>query len=264
MPEPNLASPYYRALDLALGKRGTLFAQLCPDGDSVARRVLHDYGAMFVAADSVLPPPVCIFTSEDQVNAFQEAAGWTPATIGDATVELQPAAMAALLRARESALSERRDITPRDGAEAARRSYADTVRLWNSRFLPALDHWQSVGRLSQGQTDRLRQLSINEQVREVLELEKQGIFFSKDFSKSVLYSIAAPGTSQHIAMLAFDVNEFFDSRVREIMAKEGWFQTVHSDLPHFTFLGLTEAELPARGLKPVEANGQKFWIPDVG
>jgi hypothetical protein len=64
-------------------------------------------------------------------------------------------------------------------------------------------------------------------------------------------------------MLAFDVNEFCDSRVREIMAAEGWFQTVLSDLPHFTYLGLNESELPGRGLKPVEVNGQNFWIPDV-
>ena len=116
------------------------------------------------------------------------------------------------------------------------------MRLWNSRFLPALAHWQKLGRLSQEQTDALRSLPIAEQVAEVLELEKDGIFFSKDFSKSVLYSIAAPGTSQHIAMLAFDANEFLDGRVREILAEHGWFQTVLSDLPHFTFLGLKEDE----------------------
>ena len=97
----------------------------------------------------------------------------------------------------------------------------------------------------------------------MLELEKQGIFFSKDFSKSVLYSIAAPGTSQHVAMLAFDVIEFQNARVREILGEHGWFQTVLSDLPHFTFLGLERSELPRRGLKPVEVAGQTFWIPDV-
>jgi len=80
----------------------------------------------------------------------------------------------------------------------------------------------------------------------------------------VLYSIAAPGTSQHIAMLAFDANEFLDQRVRAILAQHGWFQTVLSDLPHFTFLGLAEEELPGRGLKSVEVDGQTFWIPDVG
>ncbi|HMH42230.1 MAG TPA: hypothetical protein VK557_01995, partial [Pyrinomonadaceae bacterium] len=123
---------------------------------------------------------------------------------------------------------------------------------------------KKVGRLSESQVDRLRALPINEQVAEVLELERDGIFFSKDLSKSVLYSIAAPGTSQHIAMLAFDANEFLDVRVREILATEGWFQTVLSDLPHFTFLGLAESELPQRGLMSVNMNGQKFWIPNVG
>jgi hypothetical protein len=179
-------------------------------------------------------------------------------------VELQPAAMKALLKARATARAEGLDITPRDGAEGARRSYADTVRLWNSRFLPALDHWTKMQRLSSEEADRLRGLQVHEQVAEVLELEKQGIFFSKDLSKSVLYSIAAPGTSQHIAMLAFDINEFLNPRVRAILAEHGWFQTVLSDLPHFTFLGLSEAELPGRGLKSVDVDGQKFWIPDVG
>jgi hypothetical protein len=263
MPEPNLASPYYRALTTALAGRGLALRDLCPDGDMVARRVLHDYGAMFVGAENILPPPVCVCTTDHQVDQFQKAAGWTSTNIGDATVELQPAAMSALMRARTTAQKEGLDITPRDGAEAGRRSYADTVRLWNSRFLPALDHWVNVGRLTQQQVDRLRTLPINEQVAEVLELETEGIFFSKDLSKSVLYSIAAPGTSQHVAMLAFDVNEFLDARVREIMAAAGWFQTVLSDLPHFTFLGLAETELSSRGLKPVEVNGQKFWIPDV-
>ena len=52
-------------------------------------------------------------------------------------------------------------------------------------------------------------------------------------------------------------------RVREIMAKYGWFQTVLSDLPHFTFLGLKEKDLPKNGLRSVEVNGQTFWIPNV-
>jgi hypothetical protein len=263
MPEAYLGSPFYLALEPALANRGIALNELCPDGDVVARRVLHDYGAMHVASDAVLPPPVCVFTREDGVARFQTEAGWTATNIFDATIELQPAAMAALVRAREAAHGEDLDITPRDGAEGSRRNYADTVRLWNSRFFPALDHWQKVGRLSQDQVNRLQALPINQQVAEVLELEKQGIFFSKDLSKSILYSIAAPGTSQHIAMFAFDVNEFLDARVRAILAAEGWFQTVLSDLPHFTYLGLDESDLPQRGLKAVEVNSQQFWIPDV-
>ena len=257
-------SPFYLALERALEHRGTTIEAICPPDDQVAQRVLHDYGAMFVGSENILPPPVCVFASEDQVSRFQKAAGRAAATIGDAVIELQPAAMTAFLKARAAARAAGLDISPRDGAEAARRSYADTVRLWNSRFLPALDHWTGLERLATEIAARLRALPVVQQVPEVLELEKTGIFFSKCLSKSVLYSIAAPGTSQHIAMLAFDANEFQDERVRELLARHGWFQTVLSDLPHFTFLGLAEDELPARGLKRVEVGGQEFWIPDVG
>jgi hypothetical protein len=264
MPAANLSSPFYQSLQRVLPQRGMSLSAICPNDDLVARRVLHDYGAMFVGAENILPPPLCVFSTEGQVSEFQAAAGVASTTIGNARIELQPAAMAALLKARAKANAEALDITPRDGAEAARRNYADTVRLWNSRFLPALVHWTKLGRLTEENSNRLRALPVNEQVPEVLELEKEGIFFSKDLSKSILYSIAAPGTSQHIAMLAFDANEFLDPRVRKIMAEHGWFQTVLSDLPHFTFLGLPEEELPSRGLKFVEVSGQKFWIPDVG
>jgi len=120
---------FYKTLERALRLRGTNIEDICPPDDQVARRVLHDYGAMFVAADSVSPPPLCVFASEDQVASFQKEAGLTAATIGDAVIELQPAAMAALLQARAVSRAEGLDISPRDGAEAARRSYADTVRL---------------------------------------------------------------------------------------------------------------------------------------
>ncbi len=263
MAAPNHSSPFYATLERSLEQRGTRIEDICPADDQVARRVLHDYGAMFVAAETVLPPPLCVFTNEDQVTRFQKSAGRAAATIGDAVIELQPAAMSALLKARAIARAAGLEISPRDGAEAARRSYADTVRLWNSRFLPALDHWTRAERLSPTMAERLRGLPIHEQVPEVLDLEREGIFFSKDLSKSVLYSIAAPGTSQHIAMLAFDANEFFEPRVREILAGQGWHQTVLSDLPHFTFLGFEEKELPGRGLKNVTVDGQTFWIPDV-
>jgi hypothetical protein len=254
---------FYVALAKALKKRKLDLQAVCPAGDPVARRVLEDYGAMFIATDKVTPPPVCIFNSEDEVDRFQNAAGFTTETIGDDEIQLQPEAMKQLLKAREKANEETLDITPRDGSEAARRNYDDSVRLWNTRFLPALDYWVGQGRLTAEHATRLRNLPLHDQVPEVLALEKDGIYFSKDLSKSILYSIAAPGTSQHIAMLAFDVSEFQNARVREILAQHGWFQTVQSDLPHFTFLGRKEQDLPKHGLKKVIVNGQTFWIPNV-
>lgn len=256
-------TPFYEALAKALKKRKTKIDSLCPPSDPVARRILEEYGAIFLAHKKVMPPPVCIFGSEDQVTKFQDAAGSDVEVFGYDEIELQPEALKKLKKAREEAQKEGLDITPRDGAEAARRNFDDSLRLWNSRFQPALDYWLTQGRLTAEQVARLRSLPLPQQVAEVLELEKTGIYFSKDLSKSILYSIAAPGTSQHIAMLAFDVNEFENPRIREIMAKHGWFQTVLSDLPHFTFLGLKEKDLPKHGLRSVEINGQLFWIPNV-
>jgi hypothetical protein len=261
--ESQARSPFYVALKKALKQRKLRLENVCDAGDPVSRRVLEDYGAMFLASDEVLPPPVCMFTSEDEVLTFQERARPTAAIIGGARIELQPAAMNALQAAREEARAAKLDITPRGGEEAARRGYDDTLRLWNTRFLPALAYWNGRGRLSREQVAHLKTLPLRDQVREVLELEKEGIFFSKDFSKSILYSIAAPGTSQHIAMLALDVDQFADSRVRQILARHGWFQTVKSDLPHFTYLGLEEKDLPSRGLRSVVVGKQLFWIPNV-
>ncbi|HEX8748719.1 MAG TPA: hypothetical protein VF717_16220 [Pyrinomonadaceae bacterium] len=254
---------FYKALARSLKERGMRLEEVCDREDPVGRRILEDYGAVFVASSSVLPPPVCIFGSEAEVIRFQNEARFKSSVVGGTRIELQPAAMDALQAAREEARREGLDITPRGGEEAARRSYQDTVRLWNTRFLPALSYWMKRGRLTKEQVALLKGLSLTDQVREVLELEADGIYFSKDFSKSILYSIAAPGTSQHIMMLALDVDQFLDSRVRRILARHGWFQTVKSDLPHFTYLGLDEKDLPARGLRQVTSGSQLFWIPNV-
>lgn len=264
--EHNTSEPpasFYDALHKALKKRKTSLDNICPPSDLVARRILEDYGAIFIATRKVKTPPVCVFTSEAQVTRFQDEADYATEFVSYADIELQPEAMKALLKAREEAQKEGLDITPRDGAEAARRSFEDSMMLWDTRFLPALDHWLAQGRLTEEQVTRLKNLPRSTQVAEVLELEKTGVYFSKDLSKSILYSIAAPGASQHIAMLALDVSEFDNPRVREILGKHGWFQTVLSDLPHFTFLGLKEKDLPKHGLKSVEADGQTFWIPNI-
>jgi hypothetical protein len=255
-------SPFFEALAGALARRGLGLAEFCPQGDCVGGRVLEEYGAMFVA-EGVELPSVCIFENDEAVRRFQERAGWEAAELGGATVELQPPALGALLEARGEALAAGLDITPRGGSEAGRRSFDDSLRLWRSRCDPALEYWCGRGSLGEEEAERLRRLPLREQVAAVLELERGGIFFSKDFAKSILQSVAAPGASQHLAMLAFDAVQFRDPRVREALAHHGWFQTVLSDLPHFTYLGLDERELPARGLRPVEECGQKFWVPDI-
>src|SRR5205085_7408816 len=126
-----------------------------------------------------------------------------------------------------------------------------------------LEHWVSTGKLQQADAERIKSLSPFEQVPEIFKLEAQGMFFSKDLSKSIIYSVAPPGTSQHLSMLALDVSEFENSKVRDILAKHGWYQTVQSDLPHFTFLGARETELENLGLKKVTDGGRTFWLPNI-
>jgi hypothetical protein len=58
------------------------------------------------------------------------------------------------------------------------------------------------------------------------------------------------------------VKEHEDSKVRDILAKHGWYQTVISDLPHFTYLGTGESELSRLGLKKTGKDGRMFWIPE--
>jgi len=255
-------SPFHAALARAFARRGITMQSFCPADDALAGRVLEEYGAMFVA-EGVRLPHVCVFETEEEVEGFQRAAGWGTAELAGVVVELQPPALDALLRAREEARARGLSISPRGGAEAARRNFEDSLRLWRSRCDPALEHWCAQGRLEVSEAERVRLLPLREQVAAVLELERAGLFFSKDLSKSILRSVAAPGASQHLAMLAFDAVEFEDARVRETLARHGWFQTVLTDLPHFTYLGMDETQLHTRGLRRVEEFGQTFWVPDI-
>ena len=176
---------------------------------------------------------------------------------------LQKAALKALLSAREEATKSGLSITPRGGSEASTRSYSKTVGLWKSRFLPALNHWTSNGKIKREEAAEAMRAPIRKQVEMVLAWEAKGLYFSTDMTKSILYSVAAPGASQHIFMLALDVDQFANKQVRQVLAKHGWFQTVKSDLPHFTYLGVAEKDLPSLGLKSVTVSGQIFWIPNM-
>lgn len=231
--------------------------------DELKMRLLADYGAILVTRGGATPPPSVVFSDEASVKLWQSSASSDRVEIAGITIELQRPAMQALINARAEVRRLHLDITPR-GRDAARRTYADTVALWQSRVDPGLKHWVKKRRITQQEANRIRALLPMEQVPEILRLEKDRLFFSKDFSKSILYSVAAPGTSQHIAMLAIDINENDSEVIRSILARNGWFQTVLWDLPHFTYLGSSDEQLPSLGLKKVKIGNRIFWVPDLG
>lgn len=230
--------------------------------DPLGRKVLGDYGAYLTARDKVNVPDSVIFKDDFEVAEFQSKLKISRETIGNFEIELQTPAMNALKKAIAEAAQIDLTITPRD-ADAGRRSYFETVVLWKSRVEPALIYWTERGKILPNEAEKIKSLSPVEQIPVVLELEEKGIFFSKDLSKSIVYSVAPPGTSQHLSLLAIDINEYDDPVVKAILAKHGWFQTVVSDLPHFTYLGAAEKDLPAMGLKYVIFGGRSYWIPNL-
>ena len=243
------------------GFQGNLPAGFQMPSDAVGQKMLREYGAMFVAR-GVTPPGVVVFADESAVSAFQNGVQKSSENIGGVTIELQTAAMNALKEAVNEAKGKNLSITPRN-ADSAKRSYQQTVDNWKSRVDPGLTYWVGKGRITQADANRIRALSPTEQIPEIFKLEDQGIFFAQGNQKTIIYSVAPPGTSQHISMLALDVAQYDNPAVRQVLANNGWFQTVPSDLPHFTYLGVSESELPNLGLKKVTESGRTFWVPNL-
>lgn len=229
--------------------------------DFLSQRMLKEYGSMFVAQNDVVLPPKVVFNSDEDVTNWQLQINTLQEKIGGSIVELQTPAMIALKKAIEEAKEKRLSITPRGGSHAGKRNYTRTVTNWKSRVNPGLTYWVNKGKLKSVEAERIRNLPIKEQIVEIFKLEEEGILFGKYNANLIIYSVAPPGTSQHISMLAFDVNEHDNKRVREILANNGWFQTVFSDLQHFTYLGVNEEVLPELGLVKVHREGRTFWIP---
>jgi len=255
---------YLEKRNSAGGGSAWVFEQFCPVSKSlIARRVLESYGSMFVAKESVNVPTTCVQKGEGQVLAFQKKASRSQMDIRGVRIDLQSAAAQALQQSIDEAATLNLAITPFDGSIAGGRSYGDTLMLWNSRVFPGLSYWTRQGKLNSVDVEELGKLDLEKKVEKILEWESRGIYFSTDRSRSILTSTAPPGTSQHLALIAFDVVECWDPQVRAILNRNGWFQTVIDDPGHFTYLGVPETELPSRGLLAVAKGSYLYWIPNL-
>ena len=239
------------------------FEQICPVAtNAMAKRVFDEYGAVFVVKEPSKFPDRCVFNDTADVERFQRSIKTKSAVIGGVVIELQEAAMDSLIEVQKDAEALDLHITPLDGAIAGKRSYNDTVRIWNTRFQRGLDHWVQVGKITEDDATAVRKMDTAHQVEQVIAWESEGFYFSTDFSHSIFSSTAPPGTSQHLSMLAIDIVENNDPTVVTLLAGRGWYRTVLNDATHFTFIGVPESELPNRGLKPVMRGGCKFWVPN--
>jgi hypothetical protein len=234
-------------------------------GSPVEKRLFAEYGAIF--ATTATPPPVIIFSDTTEVEEFQSSLALGHGVFGEHDVRLQSVALDALAAAAAERAERGGSITAR-ASDAGGRSYADTVRLWERNVTRGLEHWLGLGRISTELAQSVREMSLVDQVSAILRLEDtEQLFFGTFFDKSILYSVAAPGASQHLAMLAFDVTEYKDPETDVVLGRHGWYRTVPNDLPHFTYLGREQKSLLSIGLQRVERiNGERvygFWTPDI-
>ena len=231
----------------------------------VEKRLFAEYGAVFVTA--AIPPPVIIFDSAIQVEEFQSSLSLSSAVVGDHEVLLQTAAIEGLAAA-AAEMAERGGSISARSADSGGRSYADTVALWLRNVTRGLEHWEGLGRITSTRAQSIRDQRPVDQVSTVLELEDtEQLFFGTFFDRSILSSVAAPGASQHLAMLAFDVKEYQDPNIDSVLGKHGWYRTVPNDLPHFTYLGREMSSLSDFGLHVEERiigeRVYEFWTPDI-
>lgn len=256
---------FIESLNGKLARRGIAVGDFCNLSNSVERRIVKEYGAVFLNADAAVElSDRCVFKNEREVAAFQATLKISRQTIGGCTIELQRAAMNALLKAAESVAGA---ITPK-GACPARRSFADVQISWDETVKAATDYWRanpnSEGKtLSVEKAENLASLAGERQIKRVFELEEQNFFFHPDRARSIAVYTAIPGASQHLLLLALDIEEYADETVRAALAENGWFQTVFRDRPHFTYLGVKQKDLPSLGLKTENFEDREFWLPDI-
>lgn len=204
-------------------------------------RILKEYGALWLNQNPKIKLPSKVyFSSEAETQSFHHELNL--ANFGQNCI-LQHEAVQALKKAQIKAKQKGLNISPRGKSDGCIRSFNLTQKLWLSRVEPNLKYYVQNGKLSPAEANLIKQAKSWSQVDLVLKLEQQKrLLFDKYRQTSILNSVAAPGTSQHLSGLAFDLAEFENPQARQIMNEFGWFQTVQNDLPHFTYLGYSFTE----------------------
>jgi hypothetical protein len=183
--------------------------------------LLRMYGAVFVNPDiGIKLPPKDIFANEQETQSFQ--ASLTMGHVeGTNDCYLQKSAADALNKARMQ-----QQIPLKSGY-----SSGDCTRTFNTnlRFWHKYANNQVLAKVQQGKETK------------------------------ILGLVAPPGTSQHLWGLAIDLR-ISSQKQRKALNKNGWFQTVENDVPHWTYIGLSEDNLPLFGFKKQAIRGINYWI----
>ncbi|MEH2463961.1 D-alanyl-D-alanine carboxypeptidase family protein [Nostoc sp.] len=183
--------------------------------------LLRTYGAVFVNQDiGIKLPQKDIFANEQETQEFQATL-----TMGhvDNTNDcyLQKSAADALNKAR---IQEYIPLKSGYGSGDCTRTFNTNLRFWYKYA-----NNQTLTKVQQG--------------KEV----------------KILGLVAPPGTSQHLWGLAIDLRVGTKEQ-RKALNQNGWFQTVENDVPHWTYVGLLEENLPLFGFNKQVIRGITYWI----
>lgn len=259
-------SPAPRGLNTVAGSR---FARLAgargglPVGqDALYAVLMRNYGATFVARQGLKLPGQALFDKPSQVRAYQKSLPLKQVRMGAYRVVLQKDALDALVEARKEAEQANLKISP-VGDIASLRTYEDTERIWRKYLEKGLGYWVGRKKMTAAEASAILASPPRKQLNTVLALEQKGYYLHANRMHSLLNLAAPPGGSQHISGLALDVEEHKNPKVRAILNRHGFFQTVLHDTPHFIYLGRSEKELPELGLTAVTSDGRQFWVPDI-
>ncbi len=183
--------------------------------------LLRAYGAVFVNQDMGMKlPPKYIFANEQETQDFQ--ATLTMGHIdGTRDCYLQKSAAEALNKARSL---QKIPLKSGYGSGDCTRTFNTNLRFWYKYA-----NNQVLAKVKEGKETK------------------------------ILGLVAPPGTSQHLWGLAIDLRVGSQEQ-RKALNQNGWFQTVENDVPHWTYVGLSEEKLPLFGFKKQAIRGITYWI----
>ncbi|MBC1239895.1 D-alanyl-D-alanine carboxypeptidase family protein [Nostoc sp. 2RC] len=192
-----------------------------PQPNTYEYTLLRTYGSVFVSPDAAVKlPPKEVFANEQETQSFQ-----TTLTMGhvDGTRDcyLQKPAADALNQARKL---EKIPLKSGYGSGDCTRTFNTNLRFWHKYA-----NNQTLARVKQGTETK------------------------------ILGVVAPPGTSQHLWGLAIDLRVSSEQQ-RKALNENGWFQTVENDVPHWTYLGLSQDKLPLFGFKNKLVRGINYWL----
>lgn len=231
------------------------------ENDEVQKRILFEYGAVYVSKEAILPEKCRLLNQNEVVNFASKFKKQENKLTELGNFYLQPKAKESLLTVFSEVggyiLVARNWNGTTTHSESLKRDLNDD---WAQRtFFQTKCNWLGLGKEKDLKACKRAALGV---------IRADNINIK---SKPKMLSVAIPGASQHHLGLAIDVNDktggnglICGDACVEALEKNGWFRTVRYDRFHYTYLGYKKNELQSLGLKQVKCRDTfTYWVPNV-